>query len=90
MGFPDNYTKISESKKSNRYQALGNSWAVPVIKWIGQRIISKKQKVISSWFPIQSENDVEYHDLSKGFINLCDKEILNCSDKPEKQVIGNI
>lgn len=90
MGFPDNYTKISESKKSNRYQALGNSWAVPVIKWIGQRMISKKQKVISSWFPIQSENDVEYHDLSKGFINLCDGEMLNCSYKPEKQVIGNI
>lgn len=38
MGFPDNYTNIPNSKDGNRYAALGNSMAVPVIKWIGERI----------------------------------------------------
>ncbi len=38
MGFPDNYTNISGASDSNRYAALGNSMAVPVMKWIGQRI----------------------------------------------------
>lgn len=45
QGFPDNYTAIPWRKKTAadcpdgpRYKALGNSWAVPVVRWIGQRI----------------------------------------------------
>lgn len=39
MGFPDNYTKISEkTADAPRYRALGNSIVVPVLKWIGNRI----------------------------------------------------
>ena len=43
QGFPDNYTNIPWRKKEEspdgpRYKALGNSMAVPVMKWIGQRI----------------------------------------------------
>ena len=45
QGFPDNYTKIPYRKKDvnncpdgPRYKAMGNSMAVPVMKWIGQRI----------------------------------------------------
>ena len=43
QGFPDGYTNIpwrkaSESPDGPRYKALGNSWAVPVVRWIGQRI----------------------------------------------------
>jgi len=43
QGFPDNYTNIPWRKKDEspdgpRYKALGNSMAVPVMKWIGQRI----------------------------------------------------
>lgn len=42
MGFPDNYTLVPYRKKfsSNgpRYKALGNSMAVPVMRWIGDRI----------------------------------------------------
>ena len=40
MGFPDNYTLLSKCKDTQRYQAVGNSWAVPVIKWIGKKIDS--------------------------------------------------
>ena len=43
QGFPDNYTNIPWRKKDEspdgpRYKALGNSWAVPVVAWIGKRI----------------------------------------------------
>ena len=38
MGFPDNYTDIAGARKTNRYQATGNSWAVPVVRWIGKRL----------------------------------------------------
>jgi DNA (cytosine-5)-methyltransferase 1 len=38
QGFPDNYTKTPTSSDTTRYRALGNSMAVPVMKWIGQRI----------------------------------------------------
>ncbi len=45
QGFPDNYTAIPWRKKPAgecpdglRYKALGNSWAVPVVAWIGKRI----------------------------------------------------
>ncbi|MEN9768238.1 MAG: hypothetical protein RLZZ32_2198 [Cyanobacteriota bacterium] len=45
QGFPDDYTRIPWRKKAadqcpdgNRYKALGNSMAVPVMAWIGSRI----------------------------------------------------
>jgi DNA (cytosine-5)-methyltransferase 1 len=38
QGFPDDYTNIPNAKDTNRYKALGNSMAVPVMRWIGERI----------------------------------------------------
>lgn len=39
QGFPDGYTKVSDKTPNGvRYKALGNSMAVPVMKWIGERI----------------------------------------------------
>jgi DNA (cytosine-5)-methyltransferase 1 len=45
QGFPDQYTQIPWRKKpaedcpdGHRYRALGNSMAVPVMRWIGERI----------------------------------------------------
>jgi DNA (cytosine-5)-methyltransferase 1 len=39
QGFPDNYTDIKENTPDGpRYKALGNSMAVPVMRWIGQQI----------------------------------------------------
>jgi len=38
QGFPDHHTAIARAKDGPRYKALGNSMAVPVIRWIGQRI----------------------------------------------------
>jgi DNA (cytosine-5)-methyltransferase 1 len=42
QGFPDGHTDIGWNGKttpdSHRYKAMGNSMAVPVMRWIGQRI----------------------------------------------------
>jgi DNA (cytosine-5)-methyltransferase 1 len=38
QGFPDGYTNIPGASDSGRYKALGNSMAVPVMRWIGERI----------------------------------------------------
>ena len=42
QGFPDDYTLIpyrgKPAKDGPRYKALGNSFAVNVVRWIGQRI----------------------------------------------------
>ena len=42
QGFPDDWTMVpyrgKPAKDGNRYKALGNSFAVPVVRWIGARI----------------------------------------------------
>ena len=51
QGFPDDYTQIPWRNKpaedcpdGPRYKALGNSWAVPVVAWIGERIAKELLK----------------------------------------------
>jgi DNA (cytosine-5)-methyltransferase 1 len=53
QGFPDNYTRIAWRNKTpencpdgHRYKALGNSMAVPVMRWIGERI-SKVNRIMA-------------------------------------------
>lgn len=53
QGFPDNYTQIPYRGKkecdcpdTRRYAALGNSMAVPVMKWIGEQIVSYLNEVM--------------------------------------------
>jgi DNA (cytosine-5)-methyltransferase 1 len=36
MGFPDNYTAMIPG--GARYKSCGNSIAVPVVRWLGERI----------------------------------------------------
>lgn len=38
MGFPDGYTALEGAKRTARYTAIGNSWAVPVVRWLGSRL----------------------------------------------------
>lgn len=38
QGFPDGYTAISGAADTPRYEALGNSMPVPVMRWIGSGI----------------------------------------------------
>jgi DNA (cytosine-5)-methyltransferase 1 len=43
QGFPDGYTNIKENcPDGHRYKAMGNSMAVPVMRWIGKRIEDRR------------------------------------------------
>jgi site-specific DNA-cytosine methylase len=49
QGFPDDYTAIPGAADGPRYKALGNSMAVPVMRWIGERI-----DIACKAFPLQT------------------------------------
>ena len=92
MGFPDNYTDLKEAKKTNRYQATGNSWAVPVVQWLGKRLIDDKEAEytlnLDSPFLqdriIKLSEDEYYINLGKNeTIRFEQGRILNCSYSPE-------
>jgi DNA (cytosine-5)-methyltransferase 1 len=74
MGLPDDYTNIPQAKKTKRYQAIGNAWAVPVIRWIGERIIDYHDKKLPSHHLNFSKSDIITKFNSK----------LNVSPQPEK------
>ena len=52
QGFPDDYTLVPYRRKlasdGPRYRALGNSFAVPVVRWLGQRI-QMVEKSLNLW-----------------------------------------
>lgn len=85
MGFPDNYTNIETSKNTTRYQATGNSWVVPVVKWIGYRLVNANNKrsiIDSNNFSFISK----IRKTDEGEYILCDENIIgniNCSMIPE-------
>ena len=63
QGFPDNYTQIPYRKKpaekcphSPRYKALGNSMAVPVMRWLACRIALVDGLLVPSFRPVVVED----------------------------------
>ncbi len=60
QGFPDNYTDIIYRGKtapdSQRYKALGNSMAVPVLRWIGERILQCDRV-------LREQSEIEAHEF---------------------------
>lgn len=96
MGFPDNYTAIEGVKKTNRYQAIGNSWAIPVVKWLGERfhLINKESIDLKDINPnLESKAataSYKYYNLGKNIIPISKDIALNCSDRPENVVIGKM
>lgn len=86
MGFPDGYTDIINASKTNRYQAIGNSWVVPVIKWVGKKIFSYQSDILhlDDTYPdiFLKIKDGEMFCFKSGIIRLKNIE-LNCSEKPE-------
>jgi len=44
QGFPDGYTAVDGVSERQRMRVLGNSFAVPVVRWIGRRIME-----VESW-----------------------------------------
>lgn len=90
MGFPDNYTKLEGASRTNRYQAIGNSWAVPVVRWIGTRLIDSFRDSIcfsdhlmelQTYTQNLSESE-RFFALGKDVVPLADVA-LNCTEIPE-------
>ncbi|MBL0253192.1 MAG: DNA cytosine methyltransferase [Polaromonas sp.] len=97
MGFPDNYTDLPGAKLTSRYQAVGNSWAVPVIEWIGHRILETLSGNATSIFQFipehlkgtyQEFNNIWF--LGKELIPLRGSNYLNGTTTPCNPVEGEI
>lgn len=98
MGFPDHYTDVLAAKKTSRYQAIGNSWAVPVVRWIGERLIDYVHDI---WkldekrnFLLTRVTDVEkegcFFDFGKDIVDISAEYSLNCTETPEVCVFSDM
>ena len=96
MGFPAKYTWLEKCRNTTRYQATGNSWAVPVVRWIGNRIdeavfdevsILDGLDLILSAYKNAIDETNYYFDFGKQFRK---KKIFNASECPEHPVYANI
>lgn len=91
MGLPDHYTDLPKAKKTHRYQSTGNSWAVPVVRWIGNRLMNGTRlgvhldsfKYELSTRSIWSSESQVFYDFGKDIVPLKDGVSLNCSATPE-------
>lgn len=98
MGFPDKYTDIEGAKPTNRYQALGNSWAVPVVKWIGnmiKRYPNENFTLKDSDFQLlqylnYSKEGHSVFDFSDGSVSLPSGSTMNTSVFPENYSYGSL
>lgn len=89
MGFPDNYTLIDMCKDTQRYQAVGNSWAVPVIHWIAARIKNVPQSTISFHLPIIKIEDASIF-LLEDFTRHIEGRYINASKMPYDYHLANM
>ena len=98
MGFPDNYTDLPSAKKTNRYQATGNSWAVPVVRWLGARLLNEQKydlglddtQLINCGIAKNVEEHSTYAPFGKNLILLFDGREINGTPIPEECIFGNM
>lgn len=91
MGFDDNYTNLTNARRTCRYTAIGNAWAVPVIRWIGERFqngFSGESCVADS--QIDCAIDYDYLDAGNGILHLLNGKSINCSTQPDNPVYGKM
>ncbi len=97
MGFPDHYTDVVGSTRTTRYQAIGNSWAVPVVRWIGEKLIRPKRGGILLSdsaldllpYVTQISKNERWFDFGEGIIHLSGFS-LNCTEQPESSVFRSL
>ena len=97
MGFPDNYTYVNGNSDTNRFQAIGNSWAVPVVKWIGNQIDKflkqKTNQEVTCWYKSTKKTSNNLNAdlfLLDNVILLNQKLYLNSSAIPNKPIESNL
>ena len=89
MGFPDQYTDIPGARKTNRFQALGNSWAVPVVRWIGSRIELGFDRGLNAPFDLLGHlnPDLSFstvYNFGSGTVRLSDGRSMNTGPSPAR------
>lgn len=89
MGFPDNYTDIKGASRTNRYQAIGNSWAVPVVRWIGNRLINNQGEPIElrkykKDLAVEIGKKLWFYDLRDGKLPVTKDRVINTSSIPNE------
>ena len=98
MGFPDRYTDLPCAKKTNRYQAIGNSWAIPVVHWIGEKLVVHSNDTTSivphdyftdCYVQWNSEEGC-YFNFGKDIIPLGNGSSINCTAIPETSAFGQM
>lgn len=97
MGFPDEYTNLEGAKFTSRYQATGNSWAVPVVRWLGNRIVDFQHgrlqgvfEKIPAFLKIPNYSDIEVWGVDKEPIRVTAEQYLNGSLAPCKPTFGSM
>lgn len=63
QGWPDDHTLVPYRGKpmadGPRYKIIGNGWALPCVRWIGRRIVSRMDYGITDYDKIDSEGHRE-------------------------------
>lgn len=96
MGFPDNYTQVNGNSHTNRFQAVGNSWAVPVVEWIGNQITNfetsnANNNIVWSKFLKPKSNKPNAKLFLLGSVyQLSQSLFLNSSNIPNNPIYGNL
>lgn len=98
MGFPDNYTNLPKAKKTNRYQATGNSWAVPVVKWLGSRLLNSQiqslnlnaRNLVNLGFAEVFEESAYLITFGKDVVNIDADLNINATAIPEHSTFGTM
>jgi DNA (cytosine-5)-methyltransferase 1 len=98
MGFPDNYTALPSATDTTRYQAIGNSWAIPVVEWIGERIykyshIETETLWLDKTIPTLLSSEYSLYFFNDDLIKIGANEFINVStakNNPKKGEIFDI
>lgn len=98
MGFPDGYTDVPFARPTSRYQGVGNSWAVPVVRWIGRRLLNAESLPdVGVGEPEAALVDrrlrfggTDYFGFDREIVPLADGRSFNTTCIPERIVPSNI
>ncbi len=89
MGFPDNYTLLPKCRDTQRYQAVGNSWAVPVIKWIAEKLDKGFEESFIDHLPMNKISDISLS-LLEEFTKQLGGKYINASKMPYDYTLVNM